>query len=348
MHGQTQLFDDAAAPVEEDALPRPKASKRVPSRAIGTAPTASQHIILASTLPPRLYMGTSSWSYAGWNGLVYDGDYRETALAREGLYAYAGHPLLRCVGIDRTFYAPIGEADYRRYASQVNESFRFVVKAPMAITSSYIRDDAGQFSDSPFYFDPVYCATEFVEPCLAGLGQKAGPLVFQFPPQGRAVTREPDIFINRLYRFLKALPPYDAYAVEIRDPELLTPRFFTCLKTVGALFCVASHARMPAPQVQITLARTHMGIGGLVVRWSLHSGFKYEDAKSRYFPFDRLVDEDPDARLAIAAACIDTIRAGFPAYVVINNKAEGSAPLSVEKLATRIAAHFSADASSSA
>ena len=33
---------------------------------------------------------------------------------------------------------------------------------------------------------------------------------------------------------------------------------------------------------------------------------------------------------------IRTLNAGFPVYVVINNKAEGSAPLSVEKFAQRV------------
>ena len=32
--------------------------------------------------------------------------------------------------------------------------------------------------------------------------------------------------------------------------------------------------------------------GPLVVRWNLHSGFRYDDAKTRYAPFDRLIDPD--------------------------------------------------------
>jgi len=140
-----------------------------------------------------------------------------------------------------------------------------------------------------------YTVREFITPCMAGLAEKAGPLVFQFPPQGRAV-REPDLFINRLYRFLKALPTGPLYAVEIRDPELLTHRFFMCLKTTGVNFCVASHARMPSPREQIERASAVLESGAFIARWSLHSGFKYEDAKSRYFPFNQLVDEDIDSR----------------------------------------------------
>ena len=319
----------------EDPPPAKKETKK--SSVLSPFPPSPELLELRSQLDRRVHLGTSSWSFPGWNGLVYDGEFRETRLARDGLAAYSAHPLFGCVGIDRTFYAPIAESDYRKYASQVRPDFRFLVKAPMAITSSYVRDDAGKFADSPYFLDVQYAADEFIAPCTNGLGEKAGPLVFQFPPMGRAV-REPDLFINRLYRFLKALPSGPMYAVEVRDPELLTQRFFMCLKTTGASFCVASHARMPSPREQIQRSREVLDAGAFVARWSLHSGFKYEDAKSRYFPFNKLVDEDLDSRESLAEACVSALDAGFSVYVVVNNKAEGSAPLSVEMLARRIVA----------
>ena len=333
-------------------LPEPEVRVDVPARAkkpkpasassnekpLKVPPVASTPELLAlgQQLPAALHLGTSSWSYPGWNGLIYDGEFRTAQLAREGLLAYANHPLMRTVSIDRTFYAPIAEADYARYALQVPEGFRFLVKAPMAITSTYLRSDTGEFSDSPYFLDVDYAIEAFVAPCINGLGNKCGPLVFQCPPQGRATTVNPDPFINRLYRFLKALPQGTLYAVEVRDPEILTERFFKCLNTTGVRFCIASHARMPTPDEQITRARS-MDAGPFVVRWSLHSGFKYETAKAKYFPFNRLVDEDPASRESLARECVRTLDAGFPVYVVINNKAEGSAPLSVEKLAQLIA-----------
>ena len=311
------------------------AESKPPKVRAATAPPGV--VELAHHLPAALHLGTSSWSFPGWDGLVYEGQFRESVLARDGLEAYAKHPLMHTVSIDRTFYAPIDEANYARYASQVPDDFRFIVKAPMAITSSYLRSDTGQFTDSPVFLDAEYATREFVAPCTAGLGAKAGPLVFQCPPQGRATTNNPDPFINRLYRFLKALPSDALYAVEVRDPELLTERFFKCLSTTGARFCIASHARMPTPREQIERSRA-MDAGPFVARWSLHSGFKYETAKEKYFPFDKLVDEDPESRESLALECVRTLDAGFPVYVVINNKAEGCAPLSVEKLAQRVLA----------
>jgi uncharacterized protein YecE (DUF72 family) len=323
---QPGLFGDEPDIQSEEASTPPR------KRGIHAATFGAVLLDMASKAPAKLHLGTSSWSFPGWRGLVYEGEHSETSLSRNGLAAYSQHPLFRAVGIDRTFYAPIAESDYARYASQVPDSFRFMVKAPMAVTSPYLRNEENKFDDSPYYLDVDYATREFVIPCTTGLGNKAGPLVFQFPPQGRESTRNPDLFINRLYRFLKALPQGPLYAVEIRDQELLTDRLFMCLKTTGARFCVASHARMPAPSKQIEMAERIAGEGDFIARWSLHSGFKYEDAKSRYFPFDKLVDEDLDSRDSLARACTRALNGGHHAYVIVNNKAEGSAPLSIGKL----------------
>jgi len=78
--------------------------------------------------------------------------------------------------------------------------------------------------------------------------------------------------------------------------------------------------------------------GPMVARWNLHSGFGYEEAKAQYAPFDRIVDEDPDTRATLAKLAAEAIGRGAPAFVIANNKAEGSAPLTVIELARAIAA----------
>ncbi|MCA3028084.1 MAG: DUF72 domain-containing protein [Rhodocyclaceae bacterium] len=305
-------------------------------RPVAATPTESASM-LAARLPGDIRLGTSSWSFPGWAGLVYGSRYTQSRLAKDGLAAYAAHPLLRTVSIDRTFYAPLAEHEFAKYAEQVPTDFRFVVKAPMAITSSYVRSETGEFSESPYFLNVEYAIEEFIAPCSAGLGATTGPLVFQFPPQGRRITANPDPFINQLYRFLNQLPPGLPYAVEVRDRELLTSRFFKCLTTTATHFCVASHAKMPSPAAQIQLMTAQMPPGDFICRWSLHAGFQYTDAKARYSPFNRLVDEDMGSRSALAIAVASAARAGYASFVTINNKAEGCAPLSVEKLAEAIA-----------
>ena len=76
--------------------------------------------------------------------------------------------------------------------------------------------------------------------------------------------------------------------------------------------------------------------GPLIVRWSLHGGFKYEQAKAKYEPFNQLVDQDPATRASLAELAARYALAGQPVVIAINNKAEGSAPLSCVELARAI------------
>src|SRR5262245_47355549 len=78
-----------------------------PLPVVGSAAVPPAQATVAQRLARGVYLGTSSWSFPGWQGIVYDGRASETQLARHGLAAYARHPLLRAVGIDRTYYAPM-------------------------------------------------------------------------------------------------------------------------------------------------------------------------------------------------------------------------------------------------
>jgi uncharacterized protein YecE (DUF72 family) len=349
---QFDLFGDVSVDDPAGATPADPAAAtgrspgalrgRAAASAIGPAPFAPALVELGAALPAGLHLGTSSWSFPGWAGLVYDRSADASRLSREGLIAYARHPLLRTVGIDRTFYAPLSAAAFARHAAQVPAAFRFLVKAPAQCTSVVLRTDGGPAQMNDSFLDEELAWQQFVEPALAGLGEKAGPLVFQFSPLGRAWTRVPQRFADALHPFLAALrarAPAALLAVEVRDPEVLTDALFAALNDTGVRYCVGVHARMPAVADQIARAGLP-GTGPMVVRWNLHSGFGYDEAKARYEPFDRLVDEDPVARTALAQAAVASLAAGQPVYVIANNKAEGSAPLTLTRLAEAVRARI--------
>jgi uncharacterized protein YecE (DUF72 family) len=281
-------------------------------------------------------MGTSSWSFPGWEGLVYDRRASEAVLARHGLAAYARHPLLRTVGVDRTFYRSIPAAEFRAMAEAVPEDFRFLVKADRLLTSPTDPGDGLVRGVNPRFLDVSWAVDEVVGPMVEGLGPKAGPLLFQVPPIPPNLVGGKGVFVERLHRFLDALPPGPVYAVEIRTPAFLTPDYATALETAGASHCFTVHPAMPPLEHQTSVVR-HFEQPALVVRWMLHAGLQYEVARDRYEPFDRIVDEDTDSLGKITVAVLDALIAERAAFVVVNNKAEGSAPLSVFRLARRIA-----------
>ncbi|CAE6711846.1 DUF72 domain-containing protein [Paraburkholderia aspalathi] len=320
----------------------PDTPKKRRTRDVLAAPPSAELLALAAELPAQIHLGTSTWSFPGWNGIVYGDEYSNSKLSREGLTAYGAHPLLKTVSIDRSFYQALTVTEYLRYAQQVPEHFRFIVKAPMTITDATVRAERGEpVSLNPCFLNAQMAIDEFVTPCLEGLGAKAGALVFQLSPLPDQMLAQPAVFIERLAEFLTALPKLPegtCYAIEIRDGSLLTPRFIRTLKAAGVRYCVGIHARMPDPLRQAAALALLDGepAGPLIVRWSLHGGFKYEQAKAKYEPFNQLVDQDPSTRAALAELAARYALAGQPVVIAINNKAEGSAPLSCVELAREI------------
>ena len=64
----------------------------------------------------------------------------------------------------------------------------------------------------------------------------------------------------------------------------------------------------------------------------------YQAAKEKYAPFNQILDADLTSRNAIAELCLDVTPRHHPAYVIVNNTAEGSAPLSIFHLAEQTVA----------
>jgi uncharacterized protein YecE (DUF72 family) len=304
------------------------------SAGVGAADPSPEVLELASALPPELYFGGSTWSFSGWGGpgLVYDRAYATARLAREGLAAYASHPLFRAVGIDRTHYRPLPAADMAAYAAEVPDDFLFLVKAHEVCTLARFPDHARYGAErgraNPQFLDAAYAGAEVVPPFVEGLGAKAGALLFQFAPQDLGAPHE---FAARLHRFLLALPPGPRYAVELRNRELLTADYAAALAAAGAVHCLNVHPRMPDVRVQAELTRA--AAGALTVgRWLLGGGVTYEAASKNFAPFNHLAAPDTFARTALAELARQAIAADRRFLLTVNNNAEGCAPLSIAAL----------------
>ena len=345
------LFDD----LEDDLLGELTAPTRS-GASIEPADFDESLTRLGRLLPRSVHLGTSSWYFPGWRDLVWRGDtdYTESQLARHGLSAYARHPLFRCVGIDRTFYQPLTVAEYARYADQVPNDFRFVVKAPAMVADAAMRGKRGDpIEPNPLFLEPSAAIDHFVRPAIEGLSNRAGPLLFQLSPLPSEMKSADGgiATIERIGALLNALPVSiggitPVYAVELRDNELLTPRFVRTLRECGARLCIALHPRMPVAARQSAALRAMDALdeegddwrlkGPLVVRWNLAGGLRYEEARTRYAPFDRLVDPDIPTRGTLAHLIHVAIKSNQPSFIVANNKAEGSAPLTLLELARAV------------
>jgi uncharacterized protein YecE (DUF72 family) len=302
---------------------------------MGVAPAEAPAEVreLAAQVPAELRMGTSSWTFPGWAGAVYDREVSERVLQRDGLAAYARHPLLRTVGVDvdRTFYAPVDVATFAAMAAAVPADFRFVVKAHGLLTtarfSRHERWGEARGLENPGFLDVDRAVSDVVEPYREGLRDRAGVLLFQFPPQ--RIAGGPASFARRLREFLAALPPGPQYAVEVRNPELLTDAYSDALARVGALHCLVVHPTMPSLVVQARATRA-WDADTMIIRWMLAPHLDYESARAAFAPFDRLVEPDPTSRAEVVEVLA---RHQGKRYLVVNNKAEGSSPCSIIEVA---------------
>jgi uncharacterized protein YecE (DUF72 family) len=337
---QLGLFGEDAAPPEREAARAPRGPV-----VIEPAPLAPGVAEVARRLPRSVHLGTSSWSFPGWAGVVYDKITHESALAREGLRAYARHPLLRSVGVDKAFYRPPTREEFERLAGQVPSDFRFLVKAHSLVTQAETwakRDGFLESRPNAWFLDSEYALREVVSPCVEGLGERLGVLLVQLSPMHVAYrdhgpgSLTPARVVDRLERFLRRMPPTINVAVEVRNRELLTPAYAAALRSAGASHAYSVHARVPPLKVQTKLldpAKQPV----MVCRWMLHAGQTYESARRRYAPFNRIIDDDPLNRAAIADLVAGATARGATSIVIANNKAEGSAPRTLEALAETIA-----------
>ncbi len=347
------LFEDDDVPSSQGALPRGAASKSAIVRPAIPSPTIHA---LAAQLPEALHLGTSSWNFPGWAGLVWNEPYAETMLSRHGLAAYSQHPLLRTVSLDRAFYRPMSTEQYAQLANQVPDDFRFVVKVPSLISDPLLRATQGDEAGAGMQANPNFLNLDVMhraclQPLAEGLGAKLGVLVLQMSPLPMNELNKPAILrlFNALAPVLSAQSAMNSVArdavvaLEVRNAELiqsdLRDELCAMLKDAAATYCLAGHARLPALVEQLPILRK-LWPRPLVCRWNLnarHGRFGYQAAKTAYEPFDRLVDEDLVTRDTLAQVIAGTLRGGQKAFITINNKAEGSAPHSVEQLARTVA-----------
>jgi len=123
----------------------------------------------------------------------------------------------------------------------------------------------------------------------------------------------------------------------VRDEVLLGEGYRTVLARHGVAHVYNYWSAMPMPGVQAARVPVD-GAPFTVVRLLLRPGTWYEDQRERFRPFNRLVAPDAAMRADVAGIVARATRAERPVYVLVNNKAEGSAPLTIHALAEAVVA----------
>jgi len=170
----------------------------------------------------RVWIGTSGWHYDSWRGRFFP----ERLPLKSQLQYYASQfPTTELNGV---FYrTPTPEA-VKSWRAQTGKDFVFAWKASKFITH-WKRLSGNSVS-----------SLELLENRLSLLGEKAGPILFQLPPQFHA---NPD----RLASFLNLLSNQRRYSFEFRHPSWYVPKVFRLLSDRNISLCISDHHDAPAP-----------------------------------------------------------------------------------------------------
>src|ERR671932_2775156 len=172
--------------------------------------------------PPEegLYLGTSGWSYADWEGTLYP----EGLPSASRLAEYAKH--YPTVEIDSTFYGIPRRSTVQKWREISPDGFLFAAKFPQEITHDLNLVGADAETDA-------FLRT------MAELGDRLGPLLLQLPPsfavEGMGVLED----------FLKGLPEGFRYAVEVRHRSWLGSDLPEMLREHGVALTLIDYPRMP-------------------------------------------------------------------------------------------------------
>ena len=290
---------------------------------------------LSSRIPNSIRFGTSTWNYPGWRGLVYHQDYGPKGAAARMLREYAAFPLFRTVGIDSSYYGPPTEAVLHSYAEHLPVGFPCVSKVwgqltIHTFTKAQDPDRAGKVN--PDFLNPDIFIEEIYQPYRRHFASNTGPFVFEFQTIAKFSGLDPDRFAGRLDEFFSELPRDGEYGVEIRNEEFLTPMYFAVLREHGVAHVFNSWTRMPPIGHQMDLPNS-LTAPFIIARALLRPGRTYDEAVDAFAPYDRIREPNPRLRRDLVRLVETAMATRIPAYLLVNNRAEGSAPLTIAAVA---------------
>ena len=170
----------------------------------------------------KVLIGTSGWHYDSWRGPFFP----KGLLLKDQLQYYASQ--FATTELNGVFYRTPTPAAVKGWRQRTGDQFVFAWKASKFIT--HWKRLSENSSNS----------LELLEDRLSRLGDKAGPILFQLPPNFHADA-------GRLKRFFGLLSKKRRYSFEFRHPSWYTPEIFRLLARQNISFCISDRHDAPSP-----------------------------------------------------------------------------------------------------
>jgi uncharacterized protein YecE (DUF72 family) len=282
-----------------------------------------------------VFLGTSSWKYPGWCGMLYDraryewrGKFAESRFKRDCLAEYA--EVFKTVCVDAAYYTFPSRQYLDGMANQVPEDFRFGFKVTDAITIKRFPnlERFGEMAGKPNenYLNADLFTKAFLAPCET-IRPKVGLFIFEFSHFWPSDYQQGRDFAAHLDKFLGQLPHDWPYAVEMRNRNWLKTEYFECLSRHQVTHVFNSWDAMPPVGEQMALPGSRTNPDRIAARFLLKPGRKYDQAVKAFEPYDSIKEEVPEARAAGRTLIAEGRATGSKreTFIYVNNRLEGNA-----------------------
>jgi uncharacterized protein YecE (DUF72 family) len=282
-----------------------------------------------------LRIGTCSWKYDSWKGIIYP-DKKSLNYLQE----YARH--FNTVEIDQWFWSLFGvdkvalpsPFTVQEYVESVPRDFMFTIKIPNSITLTHFYKKE---KDDPLVENPHFLSRELFHNFLQSIEpmkSQLGPLMFQFEYLNKQKMPSQKEFQERFSTFLGEIDRDYQYGVEIRNPNYLNENYFRFLQNNGVGHVFLQGYYMP-PVAGIYRKFKSLLNSPVVIR--LHGPDRSDIEKKSGGNWDKILEPKDKELQDIAEIVRDLLDRKMDVYVNMNNHYEGSAPLSIKRLQKFIA-----------
>lgn len=178
---------------------------------------------MGNTIPGKLHIGTSGWSYSHWSGIFYPKDIKPERYLEYYSTKFA------CVELNSCFYHLPLKTTVTGWTKRTEETFMFCPKLSRFITHQM------QLVNIEEALHNFFCVFEAMK-C------RLGPVLIQLPP-GLSFDKP---LINNFFSLIREEYNQYRFAVEIRNKSWINEDFMDLLSEYGLAFVMAdSGGRFP-------------------------------------------------------------------------------------------------------
>lgn len=170
-------------------------------------------------------VGIGGWTFEPWRGHFY-----EAGVKQKDELSFASRKL-KVIEVNGTYYSSQKPATFAKWASETPEGFTFSLKASRFCTNRRVLAEGGE------------SVRKFVSSGITELGDKLGPILWQFMPTKQFDAEDFEAFLALLPQTQDGIAL--KHVVEVRHLSFVVPEFVNLLRKHNVAVVTADHADYP-------------------------------------------------------------------------------------------------------